>query len=215
MEQTEIKSIVKKVMDRMSGEGESDAFPVEMSARHVHLCTEHVEKLFGKGAKLTVKRMLSLPGGFLSEQRVTLVTEKGVFKNVAVLGPERSATQVELSAADAYQLGIKAPCNISGDLTGAGDVYIFGPCGVVHATGSCIIAQAHVHMNEAEAAHYGVADGEIVAVDILSDRHITFQNVKIRVGKDMHATMHIDMDEANACHQTDDVKGVLRKLVKG
>ena len=75
MEKTEIKHIVTKVMARMSGE--SGVFPVEMSARHVHLCKEHVEKLFGKGAELIVKRKLSLPPGFLSEQRVTLVTEKG------------------------------------------------------------------------------------------------------------------------------------------
>ena len=213
MEQTEIKSIVKKVMDRMSGTNE--AFPVEMSARHVHLCKEDVEKLFGKGQQLTVKRELSLPNGFLSEQRVTLVTEKGMFKNVAVLGPERSATQVELSATDAFQLGIKAPCNISGDLKDAGDVYIIGPQGAVHAVGSCIIAQAHIHMNEMEAAHYGVSDGEIVEVNILTNRPVTLQNVMVRVGKDMHATMHIDTDEANACHQTPDTKAVLRKIVKG
>ena len=213
MEKTEIKHIVTKVMARMSGE--SGVFPVEMSARHVHLCKEHVEKLFGKGAELIVKRKLSLPPGFLSEQRVTLVTEKGVFKNVAVLGPERSATQVELSAADAYQLGIKAPCNISGDLTDAGDVFIIGPCGAVYAEGSCIVARAHVHMNETEAAHYGVSDGKIVTVDILSDRPITLSNVMVRVGRDMRATMHIDMDEANACRQTSDTKGVLRKIVKG
>ena len=54
-----------------------------------------------------------------------------------------------------------------------------------------------------------------MTVDILSDRPITLSNVMVRVGRDMRATMHIDMDEANACRQTSDTKGVLRKIVKG
>lgn len=35
------------------------AFPVEVSARHVHLTREAVERLFGPGATLTPKRELS------------------------------------------------------------------------------------------------------------------------------------------------------------
>ena len=83
------------------------------------LMAEAVEKLFGKGAKLTQKRPLSQPGEFLSDQRVKLVTAKGEIANVAVLGPERQAVQVELSLTDARVLGIKAPVNLSGDLNGA------------------------------------------------------------------------------------------------
>ncbi|MEG0754697.1 MAG: PduL/EutD family phosphate acyltransferase, partial [Angelakisella sp.] len=90
--------------------------PVEVSARHVHLTTEAVEQLFGKGAKLTKKRELSQPGEFLSEQRLKLVTAKGEILNVAVLGPERTKVQVELSFTDARQLGINAPLSLSGSL---------------------------------------------------------------------------------------------------
>ena len=81
------------------------------------LSQEHVEALFGKGATLTFKRNLSLPGVFVCEERITMVTDKGVFRNIAVLGPVREKTQVELCATDAYQLGIECPVNISGDLS--------------------------------------------------------------------------------------------------
>lgn len=212
MDSKEIRTIVSQVIERMNNEDMS--FPVEMSARHVHLTKEDVACLFGPGESLQVVRELSLPG-FLSDKRVTLVTEKGSFRNVAVLGPERSATQVELSATDAFQLGIKASCNISGDHTNAGDVYIIGTHGMLWAKGSVIIAQAHVHMNLEEATRYHVKDGELVSVDVMTDRPITLRNVMIRVADGMHATMHIDMDEANACHRTNSTRGVLHKIAKG
>ena len=111
----------------------ADPFPVEVSARHVHVTKEAAEILFGKGYELHRKKMLSQPGEFLAEERVKLVTPKGQIENVAVLGPERKAVQVELSATDAVSLGLKAPVNLSGDLTGAADVLILGPKGCLQA----------------------------------------------------------------------------------
>ena len=37
---------------------------IETSARHVHVTQEVLEKLFGEGAQLEVKKMLSQPGQF-------------------------------------------------------------------------------------------------------------------------------------------------------
>jgi len=211
MEQKELTDIVMRVVQKISGQDAS--FPVEMSARHVHLTQEAVEILFGKGALLKIKRELSLPG-FLAEQRVSLITSKGAFRNVAILGPVRDHIQVELAASDAYALGLKPPVNISGDLTGAADIYIVGTHGMLPANGSAIIAQAHVHMNADEARAMGVENCEIAAVDILSKRPVTIKNVMIRVDDGMHATMHIDMDEANACGYDSETRGVISKIAK-
>ena len=175
-----------------------DPFPVEISARHVHLTKEAVEVLFGKGYELKKKKDLSQPGEFLSEERVKLVTAKGQFANVAVLGPVRKAVQVELSATDAVSLGIKAPVSLSGNLNGAGDVLIIGPAGCLEAKGSVIIARAHVHMTPADAKHYGVKDGQSMSVRIASERPLTLENVIVRVREDMALAMHIDFDEGNA-----------------
>ena len=176
----------------------ADPFPVEVSARHVHLTRKAVDILFGAGHQLGKKKMLSQPGEFLSEERVKLVTPKGQIDNVAVLGPERKAVQVELSATDAKSLGLKAPVNLSGDLTGAADVVIIGPAGILKADGSVIIAKAHLHLTPADAQHYGLQDGQIISVCIDSPRPITLNGVVARVRSDMALAMHIDFDEANA-----------------
>ena len=175
------------------------AFPVEASARHVHLTREAVERLFGGGASLTPKRELSQPGQFLCEERVTLVTEKGTLAHVAVLGPERGAVQVELSATDCRTLGIDAPLRLSGDLRGAGNVYLVGPKGMAEARGSVIVAQAHIHLPPAAAAEAGVTDGQQVAVTLPGARPVTLENVVCRVSERAGLAMHIDLDEANAC----------------
>ena len=79
---------------------------VEISARHVHLSKEDLETLFGKGYELTVKKELSQPGQFASNERVRVVGAKSEFPAVSILGPCRKETQVELSLTDARFLFI-------------------------------------------------------------------------------------------------------------
>lgn len=197
IEEMDLKNIVTKIVREVAAGTEDMAIPVEMSARHVHLTPEDVQALFGRDAQLTLKRNLSLPG-FLAEERVSIVTAKGVFQNVAVLGPVRDHTQVELSAADAFTLGIKPPVNISGDFTGAEDVYLIGSHGMIYTKNSAIIAQAHIHLSQEEAEQMGLADRDLVRAELEGRRPLIMNNVMIRVGEGMHAMMHIDMDEANA-----------------
>ena len=173
--------------------------PVEPSARHVHLTRDALEKLFGKGAALTQKRTLSQPGEFLCEQRVNLVTAKGVIENVAVLGPVRGAVQAELSRTDCHALGINAPVRLSGDLRGGADVLLIGPAGIYDAKSAAIVAQAHIHMTTDDAARFGVQNGQAVAVRIQTARPVTFEQVIVRVNPNFALAMHIDFDEANAC----------------
>ena len=58
---------------------------VETSARHVHVTDETLEKLFGKDYQLTVKKMLSQPGQYASNERVTVVGPKRELANVSIL----------------------------------------------------------------------------------------------------------------------------------
>ena len=197
MNENEIRAIVSRVLADMAGEKKE--IPIESSARHVHLTKEAVEALFGKGMTLTKKRDLSQPGEFLSEQRLKLVTAKGEIANVAVLGPERKAVQVELSMTDCRSLDIKAPVNLSGDLTGAGDVYLVSENAVYNASKSVIVAQNHIHMTPSDAEYYGVKDSQSVRVTVNTARPVTFDNVVIRVSEKFALAMHIDFDEANAC----------------
>lgn len=202
MNKQQIEEIIFRVLSQY-GEGEMQElpleFPVEVSARHVHLTEEAVEQLFGAGAKLTPKRPLSQPGQFLCEERVTLVTSKGRIENVAVLGPARSAIQTELSLTDCRTLGLQAPLKMSGDLEGAADVYIFGPKGVVFAKESVIIAQAHIHITPADAEKIGIVNGQKVSVELPGERSMVMDDVICRVSEEAGLAMHIDFDEANGC----------------
>ena len=204
MQEAEIRDLVRRVLEEMEGSfspsGERpDRVPVEASARHVHLSREAVEALFGKGKTLTKRKDLSQPGQFAAEERVTILTPKGELKGVAVLGPERPRTQVELSATDAHQLGLAAPVRLSGCLDGAATVWLMSGEAVYKAEGSVIIARNHIHMSPGEAGQFGLRDGDTVNVRMQTGRPVVFEDVPVRVTEASRLAMHIDLDEANAC----------------
>lgn len=184
---------------------------VEVSARHVHLTQEDFERLFGYGKQMTPKRDLSQPGQYLAEERVTLIGPKGRKVKVAVLGPVRKDTQVELSSSDCRDLGISAPIRESGDVKGSAGIIIEGPCGKLEIQQGVIVALKHVHLPTKVANDLGLVDKQLVNVQIYSDRPLIFQDVLIRVSDQFCTRMHIDFDEANAAGVTGFVLG---KIIK-
>jgi len=199
VKEEQIRQVITGVVAQLLLAEQADTVPVEMSGRHVHLTQADVEILFGPGHTLTRKRDLSQPGQFLAEERVSIVTAKGAFQNVAVLGPVRGHTQVELSMTDTRALGLKAPVRQSGDLAGCPDVCLMVGSRMLLARESVMVAQNHIHMTPEDAARYGVTDGQTVRVAMETGRPMTFDNVVIRVRPDFALAMHIDPDEANAC----------------
>ena len=174
-------------------------FIVETSARHVHLTQEHLEILFGKGYELTKKKDLSQPGQYACEERVTIVGSKKELKGVSILGPVRTATQVELSLTDARSIGVAAPIRESGDVAGSGSCKIVGPCGEIKLAEGVIAAKRHIHATPADAEALGVKNGDVVSVKVDTDgRSLVFGDVVVRVSEKYALAMHIDTDESNA-----------------
>ena len=174
-------------------------FIVETSARHVHLTAEAFAILFGEGKELTVKKMLSQPGQFASEERVTIVGPKKSLPNVSILGPFRKANQVELSATDARSIGIAAPIRESGDVAGSGACKIVGPAGEIEISEGVIVAKRHIHLTTADAAEMGIQDKDVVWVKLDTDgRKAILGDVVCRVSDSYALAMHIDTDESNA-----------------
>ena len=170
---------------------------VETSARHVHVTEADLNTLFGAGYQLTVKKELSQPGQYASNERVTVVGPKKELANVSILGPCRNATQVELSATDARSIGINAPVRESGDIAGSAGCKLVGPAGEVGIAEGVIVAKRHVHMTPEDAAAAGVADKEIVKVAVETDgRSLVFGDVVIRVSDKFSTAMHIDSNAA-------------------
>ena len=176
----------------------SEKILVETSARHIHLTQETVEKLFGEGYQLTVKKMLSQPGQFATNEKLTIVGPKGELK-ASVLGPVRKANQVELSLTDARTIGVKALVRESGDIEGTEGCKLVGPCGEVTIENGVIAAKRHIHFHSSDAEKFGVTNGQIVSVKVESkDRSLVFGDVVCRVSDKFSLAMHIDTDESNA-----------------
>lgn len=197
----EIKSLVEKVIEKVSGaKGETEGdVPVGISNRHIHLTKEHVEVLFGKGYQLTKIKDLSQPGQFACKEQLTIIgPSMRPIEGVRVLGPERKQSQVEISRTDSFVLKVKPPVRESGALTGSAPITIIGPKGIVTLNEGCIIANRHIHMSLEEGEKFGVTDGEYVDVEMGGIRRSLFYDVQIRVHKDFRLEMHIDTDDANA-----------------
>ncbi len=184
---------------------------IETSAKHVHLSEKDLTVLFGEGAKLTEKRPLSQPGQFLCEERVVLKGEKGEIKNVAILGPTRPDTQVELSFTDARALGVVPPIRESGDVEGSEKCTIVGPCGSVDIPYGVIVAKRHIHFTPEDAEKFGVKDKDIVTVKTQGERGLSFDNTVVRVSEKFQTRMHIDYDEANSAGISGEVEGEVIK----
>src|SRR5690554_551069 len=169
--------------------------PIAMSNRHLHLSQEHLDLLFGEGYELTRTKDLSQPGQFACNEKVDIVGPKGTLKGVRVLGPVRPNTQIEISVADGFVLGLQAPVRDSGKIDGSPGAKIIGPKGEVEIDKGVIIAARHIHMHSDDAVKYGVKDKDLVKVKVGGPRGLIFDNVLIRVSTSYALEMHVDIED--------------------
>jgi propanediol utilization protein len=187
------------VMPSQAG-GPPHPLVVNVSARHMHVTPEHLEILFGAGAKLTKLKDLYQEGEFASEQLVTVVgPRQRIIPNVRILGQTRNYTQLELSYTDGVYLGIDLPLRISGNHEGTPGITILGPKGAVSLDKGVVRAERHVHMSTEDMAYYGVKDGDYMKLKIDGPCGVTFDRVKVRYHPKVILEVHIDTDEGNAC----------------
>ena len=197
----DIAAIVKKVISEVETTNtQTNESPVGISNRHIHLNKEDLETLFGKGYELTPIKELSQPGQYACKETLTLVgPSMRSIENVRVLGPLRKQSQVEISMTDSFVLKVKPPVRESGKTEGSAPVIIVGPKGIVSLKEGCIIANRHIHMSPADAAHFGVKDGDYIDVDAFTGtRKTRWFDVQIRVNDAFRLEMHVDTDDANA-----------------
>lgn len=194
MDKQLLETAVGKVLEEMR----ERPIPLGISNRHIHLSAQDFAHLF-PGQSISVKKALMQPDQYAAEQTLTLVGPRGKLEKVRLLGPLRSASQVEVSRTDARTLGITAPLRMSGDLQGTPGVRLVSPFAELEITSGVIVAQRHIHMSPLDALILNVSHGDKVSVAIKGDeRRLIFDNVAIRVSPDMRLEMHIDTDEANA-----------------
>ena len=177
---------------------EAKRVPIGISARHIHLSSEHVHILFGEGAGLTEFKPLSQPGQYAANETVAVYGPKGSFPKVRILGPVRPATQLEVSRTDAFALGLQPPVRESGKIEGTPGIRIVGPAGEVTVDKGVIVAARHIHMHTSDAERWGIKDKQMLRVRVGGERGVVFEQVLARVSDKFALDMHIDTDEGNA-----------------
>ena len=190
--------------------------PIETSARHIHVSEADFKKLFGENAELTYVHELSQPGQYLCKERVTIVGPKGQFENVAILGPYRKETQIELSMTDTRKIGVLGVIRQSGYIEDSPGCTLIGPAGNIELSKGVIVAKRHIHMTPLEASRARVKDNDEVFVITESyERGLIFADVVVRVSPSFRLAMHVDTDEANAFASEETPSGAILKLVDG
>lgn len=219
-----IETIVRQIVQAQANGAKPSSAPatadsaksklvVSISARHCHLTDEHVEILFGPGAKLIPEKNLYQDGFYAAEQTVMVVgPRRRMLPTVRVLGPTRSASQVELAFTDAISLGIDAPVRHSGNIKGTPGCVLVGPKGVVELSEGVIRAARHVHMSTKDAESYGVKNGDFMKLRVESPQNtVVFEDLLVRADATSKLEVHIDTDEGNACYLDAATKVELQK----
>lgn len=168
---------------------------IGISNRHIHLTKETYDKLFDE--ELTIKNELNQAGEYAANQTVTIKSPKGKIENVRIIGPLRNYNQVEISATDAYDLGLNPPVRQSGDLENSETITIIGPNDEVTLDNACIIAQRHVHMNENKAMELGLKHEDIVNIKVNNAKG-GIMKARVKVSPNGFYEIHIDRDDANS-----------------
>jgi putative phosphotransacetylase len=208
-----VEQIVRQVAFEYLQKGKNGKTPVltvQTSSRHMHICREDMDVLFGPATELTFDRPLFQDGNFAARETVTIVGPRNrLISNLRILGPMRKQSQVELAFTDAIMLGFTdIPIRLSGDIAGTPGAIIIGPKGVVELKQGVIRAAIHVHMNPTEASQFGVSPGDRMHLRIGGPSGLTFNNVHVRIDPRSRLNVHMDTDEANACglHLTKEIE---------
>ena len=172
---------------------------VNVSARHCHVTQEDLERLFGKGHKLTPYKALYQDGFFAAEETVTMIGPRHrMINGLRILGPCRDHTQVELAFTDAIMLGLDVPVRKSGDHRDSPGCYLLGPAGMIELPRGVIRHERHVHMGPADCAYYGIKDGDRINLRVKSTCSAVLEDLLVRFAPATRLEVHLDTDEGNA-----------------
>ena len=207
LDRSHVERLVREALSRQLG-GNGRPAPngkpklvVNISARHCHVTQEDLERLYGPGRKLTPNKALYQDGFFAAEETVTMIGPRHrMITGLRILGPCRDHTQVELAFTDAIMLGLDVPVRKSGDHRDSPGAWLMGPAGMIQLPRGVIRHERHVHMGPADAAHYGVKDGDRMTLRVRSDCPTVLEGLLVRLAPGTKLEAHLDTDEGNACN---------------
>jgi propanediol utilization protein len=208
LERSLVERLVRESLSRQlssNGRAAADGRPgmpklvVNISARHCHVTQPDLERLFGKGHRLTPFKDLYQDGFFAAKEAVTIIGPRHrMITNLRILGPCRDHSQVELAFTDAISLGLEVPVRRSGDHRDSPGCYLLGPAGMIELPRGVIRHERHVHMGPSDATYYGVRDGDRLNLRVNSSCAAVLEDLLCRVSPNSKLEVHLDTDEGNA-----------------
>ncbi|MBU2574199.1 MAG: phosphate propanoyltransferase [Elusimicrobia bacterium] len=197
MDEQLVKEIVEDL--KLRAERSKTPVPVGISNRHVHFTKEDFKAVFGADAEPVLFRQLRQPGFYAANEQVTIQGPQVAIKNVRMIGPYRTYTQVEVSLGDARALGLEPPIRDSGKLENSPGIRITGPKGSIDISRGVILSKRHIHFTPKDAEFLKIQDGTEVRVRCgAGDRTTVFERVLCRVSEKFALELHLDVEEANA-----------------
>ena len=198
MDESLIKELVADI--KLRAERSQTPVPVGISNRHVHFTKEDFKAVFGADFDPVLFRQLRQPGFYAASELVAIQGPKGVIKNVRMIGPYRTYTQVEVSLGDARALGVEPPIRDSGKLDNSPGIRITGPKGSINIKKGVILSKRHIHFHPKDAELMKIRDGAEVRVRCGSgtERATVYERVLCRVSDKFALELHLDVEEANA-----------------
>ena len=179
--------------------GPAPKLVVNVSARHCHVTQEDLERLFGKGHKLTPFKALYQDGFFAAEETVTIIGPRHrMITNLRILGPCRDHSQVELAFTDAIALGLDIPVRKSGDHRDSPGAYLMGPAGMIRLETRRHPPRTPRPHGAGRCDHYGVKDGDRLHLRVKSDCSAVLEDLLVRFAPASKLEVHLDTDEGNA-----------------
>lgn len=177
---------------------------VGVSVRHVHLTEEDYNLLFDE--PIQEKSPLNQPGQFSAIQTVTLEKDGRELKNVRIIGPNRTYTQVEISRTDAYYFKIDPPVRDSGDLENSEKITIKTEKGSITRQ-AVIIADRHIHITKEDREKYNLLKDEY-EIKVENEKGGILSHIHIKEAPNSYFELHLDSDDANAFNikQDDEVE---------
>jgi propanediol utilization protein len=214
-----VERLVRSALERhFAANGQANGKPakprlvVNVSARHCHVTQQDLERLFGERHRLTPYKWLYQDGFFAAEETVTLIGPRHrLIQNLRILGPCRDHSQVELAFTDAIAVGLDVPVRKSGDHRDSPGCYLMGPKGMIELQRGVIRHERHVHIGPADAAYYGVKDGDRLNLRIKSTCSAVLEDLLVRLDQSSKLEVHLDTDEGNAVDLTHATKVELFK----
>ena len=168
---------------------------IAISNHHIHLTKEIYDMLFDE--EITLKNSLNQKGEFASNEVITIKGPKGEINNVRLVGPLRQYNQVEVSALDAYVLGLNPPVRKSGDIKNSAPITLITKKGEVTLDEACILAERHLHITPLEAKNLGLKNDDIINIKVNNLKGGIMQAF-VKISDNAYFEVHIDRDDANA-----------------